>query len=152
MLTSHRLQIERGELQNKINSDRYIEIRPADGDSGTRIQERKEMTAKLASLNNEIAKAVEEEDEDSAKPMTENKGLPFGQTAETRELRQLAGKGSVDRILRAAVRGWGISDGPEHELQSHFDLDSNVLPSVTAPAPSPMCALKTWPQASEFTR
>ena len=64
------------------------------------------------------------------KAMAENNGRPFGQTAETRELRSLAGKGSVDRILRAAVRGWGISDGPEHELQSHFDLDSNVLPLV----------------------
>ena len=130
MLNSHRIQIERGELQNKLNSDRYIEIRPGDSDSGTRIQERKEMTAKLASLNVDIAKAVEQEAEDMDKAMAEHKGQPFGQTAETRELRKLAGKSSVDRILRAAVRGWGISDGPEHELQSHFDLDSNVLPLV----------------------
>ena len=131
MLKSHRIQIERGELQNKLNSDRYIEIRPGDSDSGTRIQERKEMTAKLASLNVDIAKAVEQEDEEAHNAMAEsNRSGLTGGTPESREMRQLARRGSVDRILRAAVRGWGISDGPEHEMQSHYDLDSNVVPLV----------------------
>ena len=50
--------------------------------------------------------------------------------SESKEMRSLAKRGSVDRILRAAVRGWGINDGPESELQKHFDLDSNYLPLV----------------------
>ena len=121
MLKSHRLQIEAGELRSKLNG--LSETRETKG-------EHDEGRAKLSKLDHEIAVAIQEEADDMAKHQAENKGQPFGGTAETRELRKLASKGSIDRILRAAVRGWGISDGPEHELQSHFDLDSNVLPLV----------------------
>ena len=89
-----------------------------------------ELRAKVAETDSEIAQALKEEVAEIDQHRAEYGNQPFGQTAETRELRSLAGKASVDRILRASVRGWGISDGPEHELQSHFDLDSNVLPLV----------------------
>ena len=121
MLDSQRLQIQAAELRSKIN-----------GMSETRENkpEYDELRAKLSKMDKDVAAAIQEEDDGNEKAMAEMKGMPFGQTAETRELRKLATKGSVDRILRASVRGWGISDGPEHELQSHFDLDSNVLPLV----------------------
>ena len=121
MLKSQRLQVEAGELRSKINGlPETREVKP----------EYDELRAKLSKMDKEIAEAIQEEAEASEKHMAEQQAQPFGQTAETRELSKLASKGSVDRILRAAVRGWGISDGPEHELQSHFDLDSNVLPLV----------------------
>ena len=121
MTKLQRLQVEAGELRSKLNGLTETRETKAEYDEGR---------AKLSKLDKEIAVAIQEESEEEAKHMAEYKAQPFGQTAETRELRKLAGKGSVDRILRAAVRGWGIGDGPEHELQSHFDLDSNVLPLV----------------------
>ena len=84
--------------------------------------------AKLSRLDKEIAEAIQEEADYIAQHEAEMKGTPFGQTAETRELGKLAGKGSIDRILRAAVRGTGLVGGPEVELQQHFDLDSNFIP------------------------
>ena len=121
MLKSQRLQIEAAELRAKVNGLAETREHKAEHD---------DLRAKVSKIDGEIALALKDEAEATEKHMAEQRGQPFGQTAETRELRNLASKGSVDRILRAAVRGWGISDGPEHELQSHFDLDSNVLPLV----------------------
>ena len=109
------------ELRSKVNGLAETREHKAEHD---------ELRAKVSKIDGEIAQALKDEEEANEKHMAEQRGQPFGQTAETRELRKLAGKSSVDRILRAVVRGWGISDGPERELQSHFDLDSNVVPLV----------------------
>ena len=109
------------ELRSKVNGLAETREHKAEHD---------ELRAKVSKIDGEIAQALKDEEEANEKHMAEQRGQPFGQTAETRELRKLAGKSSVDRILRAAVRGWGISDGPERELQSHFGLDSNVVPLV----------------------
>ena len=124
MLTSHRLQIRHVELTSEINAPEMIQDKPE-----TR-EKRRELEKAIKQNALELKEAIEQEDQEMEDHRAEYGNQPFGQTAETRELRSLAGKGSVDRILRAAVRGWGISDGPEHELQNHFDLDSNVLPLV----------------------
>ena len=123
MLKSQRLQIKAAELREKVYSlTETRENKP----------EYDELRAKLAETDGELAHALKEEAEDNDKHMAEsNRSRLTGGTPESREMRQLARRGSVDRILRAAVRGWGISDGPEHEMQSHYDLDSNgrVSPS-----------------------
>ena len=123
MLKSHRVQIRMSETREALNA-------LTDATDKADITRRESLAAEYKAQETELRTVIQEESDDMDKAEAEYKGQPFGATAETRELRKLASKGSVDRILRAAVRGWGISDGPEHELQSHFDLDSNVLPLV----------------------
>lgn len=119
MLKSQRLEIERGELQNRLNTDRYMEIRTSDSDSGTRMQERKEMLAKLATLNNDVAKALEGESRE-----TDGASFDSGETAEIRGLVQRA---SAAGII-SAVALHRVSDGAEGELQRALGVGGDVVP------------------------
>ena len=125
MLTSHRLQIKHVDLTSQLNDPELRQDKPE-------TREKRDVLEKALAKNAvDLKEAIREESEasDTAMAESDRTGLTGG-TPESREMRQLARRGSVDRILRAAVRGWGISDGPEHEMQSHYDLDSNVVPLV----------------------
>ena len=53
----------------------------------------------------------------------------LGDDVENRELRALANKASVGRIMQAAVEHRAI-DGPEDEIQKHYKLDGNQIPLI----------------------
>ena len=111
MLNSHRLQIQAAELRSKIN-----------GMTETRENkpEYDELRAKLSKLDKDVAVAIGEEDEDMDKAMAENNGRPFGQTAETRELRSLAG-----RVALTASFGRLFVDG-------EFPMDLSMSSKATS--------------------
>ena len=48
-------------------------------------------------------------------------------TPEAKELRSLVSRASIGRIIQAVARDRPI-DGPESELQQHFQLDGNMIP------------------------
>ena len=52
MLKSQRIASERAQVQNKLNSDRYIEMRTDDSDYKAKLGEHKELRDKLTELNN----------------------------------------------------------------------------------------------------
>ena len=124
MLDSQRLTIRRVELQEQLNAPDMLEIRPAD--TGQRAK-RTELETQLKANDSELKKALKDEGDAQEKGMAMFSG---SSSPESREMKRLATRGSVNRIIKAAVRGWGIADGVEHELQSHFDLDSNAIPLV----------------------
>ena len=92
MLTSHRLQIRHVELTSEINAPEMIQDKPE-----TR-EKRRELEKAIKQNALELKEAIEQEDQEMEDHRAEYGNQPFGQTAETRELRSLAGKGSVDRI------------------------------------------------------
>ena len=91
------------------------------------FSESEKLRGELVSLESRYREALEAETKASDAAM---KSFEGNNSPENREMKRLAKTGSVNRIIKAAVRGWGIADGVEHELQTHFDLDSNAIPLV----------------------
>ena len=63
MTPTQKLTIERAELQNKLNSDRFVEIRSDTPDYETRIVEAKALRNQLHTVNEKLIEAVKTDDD-----------------------------------------------------------------------------------------
>ena len=114
MLKSDALAIEINKLIIEINGK--SEIRTDDHQA---MLARREMTEKLVALQTQRGVALESEGK-------RTEGAEF--TAESTELRELVHKASVGRIIGQVSQGRSVNDGPERELQEHFQVDGNCIP------------------------
>ena len=120
MLLSQRLTQQRAVIQNKLNADRLIEIRPADPDADARAMERRSLTGELTSLNNQLVTAIDNE-------ARETEGAEF--SAESMEVRALVGKaeGEFGVAFDRMVNHRNV-DGAFAELQGHYGLPQHLIP------------------------
>ena len=104
MLDSHRLQIERAEIQNKLNNDRLIEIRSTDTDAELRSGERKALTEQMNGVNERLIVALQQEDIETQ--MVTAKHVDMGSdiwTPELRELRTIAQKAEFRHYVASSI-------------------------------------------------
>ena len=104
MLDSHRLQIERAEIQNKLNNDRLIEIRSTDADAEVRSGERKALTEQMNGVNERLIVALQQEDIETQ--MVTAKHVDMGSdiwTPELRELRTIAQKAEFRHYVASSI-------------------------------------------------
>ena len=83
----------------------------------SRTTERDTLTNRLIEIDHECRAAL------VAENVTETNTLD---DAENRELRALADKASIGRIMSAAMEHRAI-DGPENEIQAHYGLDGESI-------------------------
>ena len=108
MLDSQRLQIQAAELRSKINGmSEARENKP----------EYDELRAKLSKMDKDVAAAIQEEDDGNEKAMAEMKGMPFGQTAETRVC-----KGSAFQAVCAIWQGVPIEVADRGSRAAHGEV------------------------------
>ena len=58
MTLTQKLTIERAEIQNKLNADKYIEIRGSDADADARLVEAKALRDQLNHVNVKLIEAI----------------------------------------------------------------------------------------------
>lgn len=117
MLDSHRLQIERAELQNKLNSDRFVEIRTTDADAETRMGESKALREQLNTVNEKLIAALEKEDTEAQAAMARHVDTD-GWTPERREVREIAQRASIADYVAAATEERHVQ-GAAKEYNEH---------------------------------
>ena len=117
MLESHRLQIERAEVQNSLNSDRFLELRANDADYETRMGERKVLNDQLTGLNSKLIDALNREDTEAQAAVATNADTR-GWTAELREFRAIAQRTSIADYFAATIEGRGVT-GSAKEYNEH---------------------------------
>ena len=114
MTKSQTLALELSEKREKLNKLNLL-----DDLSTEQKTERDTLTTRLVEIEPEIRAAM------TAENVTE-----FNTNdVENRELRALANKASVGRIMQAAVEHRAI-DGAEKEIQDHYKLDGNQIPLI----------------------
>ena len=113
MTLVQKLQIERAELSNKLNSDRFVEIRSTDADSESRIVEAKGLRDQLHTVNERLVEAIKAEDTPSP---------------ETREWAALSGKFDLGQMFTQVVEH-RASDGAIAEVQRERGLGANDIPT-----------------------
>ena len=118
MLDSHRLQIERTEIQNKLNSDRFFELKTNDADYETRMGEHKALRDQLSEVNNKYIEATQREALADEVAMAGQVNGEARMTAELRELRETAKKAHLDDYMLAARDGRPAS-GAAGEYNTH---------------------------------
>ena len=70
MTLTQKLTIERAEIQNKLNTDKYIEIRGSDADAETRLVEAKALRDQLNHVNVKLIEAIKADGGDNGMPET----------------------------------------------------------------------------------
>ena len=127
MTPIQKLTIERAELQNKLNSDRFVEIRTSDPDAETRIAEAKALRDELHTLNEKMIEAVKA-DADT--------------TPEAREWADVSSRFDLGEMF-TNVTEHRASDGAIAEVQKERGLGANDIPTemlmeqrAVTPAPS----------------
>ena len=113
MTLVQKLQIERAELSNKLNSDRFVAIRTNDADAETRLGEAKAFRDQLHTVNERLVEAIKVE----------------GDTPpETREWTDLSSKFDLGEVF-TNVMEHRASDGAIAEVQRKRGLASNAIPT-----------------------
>ena len=113
MTPTQKLTIERAELQNKLNSDRYVEIRSNDADAETRIGEAKALRDQLHTVNEKMIEAVKADDDT---------------TAETREWADVSSRFDLGEMF-TNVMEHRASAGAIGEVQTERGLAPNDIPT-----------------------
>ena len=117
MLKSQQLTIELSEKRQKINDLLAFETRSKEQDA-----ELDTVTQRAQAIEPELRAALTVEGTAEAAGLADN-------TPENRELRALANKASIGRIMQAAVEHRAV-DGAEAEIQEHYKLDGNQIPLI----------------------
>ena len=115
MLKSQILALELSEKREALNKLNLL-----DDLSAEQKTERGNLTTRLVEIEPEIRAAL------VAENVTETNTLD---DAENRELRALADKASIGRIMSASIEHRAI-DGAEAEIQAHYKLDGNQIPLI----------------------
>ena len=113
MTPTQKLTIERAELQNKLNSDRYVEIRSNDADAETRIAEAKALRDQLHTVNEKMIEAVKADDDT---------------TSETREWADVSSRFDLGEMF-TNVTEHRASAGAIAEVQTERGLGANDIPT-----------------------
>ena len=113
MTPTQKLTIERAELQNKLNSDRFVEIRTDAPDYETRIVEAKALRSQLHTVNEKLIEAVKTDDDTPP---------------ETREWADVSGKFDLGEMFDGVMEH-RASSGAIAEVQAERGLASNALPT-----------------------
>ena len=104
MLDSHRLQIERAEIQNKLNNDRLIEIRSTDADAEARNGERKALTEQMNGVNEQLIAALQKEDVETQAVTAKHVDMASDLwTPELREFRTIAQKAEFRHYVASSI-------------------------------------------------
>ena len=104
MLDSHCLQIERAEIQNKLNNDRLIEIRSTDADAEERKNERKAFTEEMNGVNERLIVALQKEDIETQAVTAKHVDMASDiWTPELRELRTIAQKAEFRHYVASSI-------------------------------------------------
>ena len=120
MLDSTRLQKERAEVQNKLNSDRFVEIRSTDADYEARMGEHKALREQLNGINESIIAALDKEDTEAQAVMATHVNTD-GWSAELRAFRDLAQKTSIADYVQAVVTERNVQGAAAEYNQHIFD-------------------------------
>ena len=113
MTPTQKLTIERAELQNKLNSGRFVEIRSDDADAETRIVEAKALRDQLHTVNEKMIEAVKADDDT---------------TPETREWADLSSRFDLGELFTDIIEH-RASAGAIHEIQAERGLAANDIPT-----------------------
>ena len=115
MTPVQKFTIERAELQNKLNSDRYVEIRSDAADAETRIAEAKALRNQLHTINEKMIEAVKADDDADTAP-------------ETREWADVSSRFDLGTMF-TNVMEHRASDGAIAEVQKERGLAANDVPT-----------------------
>ena len=115
MTPTQKLHIERAELQNKLNSDRFAEIRGNDADAEERMGEAKALRDQLHTINEKMIKAIKAEADADATP-------------ETREWADVSGRFDLGEMF-TNVMEHRASAGAIAEVQKERGLAPNDIPT-----------------------
>ena len=113
MTPTQKLTIERAELQNKLNSDRYIEMRSDAADYETRIGEMKALRDQLHTVNEKMIEVVKADDDT---------------TPESREWADLSSRFDLGEMF-TNVMEHRASSGAIGEVQTERGLGANDIPT-----------------------
>ena len=114
MTPLQKLTIERAELQNKVNSERYAEIRSDDPDADTRIREGRALRDQMEVLNKRIIEAINADDAANTSP-------------ESREWSDVSGRFDLGEMFTNVIEH-RASSGAIAEVQSERGLGANAIP------------------------
>ena len=130
MTLTQKLTIERAEIQNRLNADKYIEIRMNDADADARLVEAKALRDQLNAVNVKLIEAIKAD------------GGADNGTPETREWSDLSGRFDMGEMF-TNVMEHRASAGAIAEVQTERGLASNDIPTemlmehrAVTPAPS----------------
>ena len=119
MLNSQKIEIERIEVQQKLNAPRLVEMRATDEDLESRMGERKVLQEQLVGLNERLITAYQEEDKEAQMAMSSHVSTD-GMTAEQREFHALGQRTSLDEYVFAGASQRHLRAGtPEEEYNQH---------------------------------
>ena len=113
MTPTQKLTIERAELQNKLNSDRFVEVRSDDADAETKMREAKALRDQLHTVNEKMIEAVKADDDT---------------TPETREWADVSSRFDLGEMF-TNVTEHRASDGAIAEVQKERGLGANDIPT-----------------------
>ena len=119
MTPTQKLTIERAELQNKLNSDRFVEIRGNDADAETRMGEAKALRDQLHTVNEKLIEAVKADDDTMAETREwadVSDRFDLGEMF-TNVVEHRASAGAIAEVQKE--RGLGVNDIPTEMLMEH---------------------------------
>ena len=102
MTLTQKLTIERAEIQNKLNSDKYIEIRGNDADADARLVEAKALRDQLNHVNVKLIEAIKAD----------------GGADTTPETREWSGLSSRFDLASFSRTSWSTAPPPALSLRS----------------------------------
>ena len=117
MLESQNIEIERINVQQKLNAPGLLEMRADDPDFDSRMGERKALQEQLTGLNERLITAYQAEDKEAQLAMARHVDTD-GWSAELREFRDLAQKTSIVNYMAATVQEKRVG-GAEAEYNDH---------------------------------
>ena len=115
MTLTQKLTIERAELQNKLNSDKYIEIRGNDADADARLVEAKALRDQLNHVNGKLIEAIKADGGADTTP-------------ETREWSGLSSRFDLGELFENVMEH-RASAGAIAEVQTERGLGGNDIPT-----------------------
>ena len=114
MTPVQKLHIERAELQNTLNGDRFVEIRDGDADAATRMSEAKALRDQLHTVNEKMIAAIKTEADANTTP-------------ETREWADVSSRFDLGEMF-TNVMEHRDSAGAIGEVQKERGLGPNAIP------------------------
>ena len=142
MTLTQKLTIERAEIQNKLNQDKYIEIRGTDADGAERLAEAKALRDQLNHVNVKLIEAIKAD------------GGADNGTPESREWSDLSGRFDLGEMF-TNVMEHRASAGAIAEVQAERGLGGNDIPTemlmeTRAVTPAPTDVGQTQTQITGF--
>ena len=115
MTPVQKLTIERAEIQNTLNSDKFVEIRSDDADAETKLREGKALRDQLNTVNLKMIEAIKAEADANTSP-------------ETREWANVSSRFDLGEMF-TNVMEHRASNGAIGEVQKERGLASNAIPT-----------------------